>query len=72
MSLQSWKHLLFLFVPLTLFVFLTACDSSPSGMDPKASADSPELAALAGSKSGAGSGAFLGPDGLDLNNPHPE
>jgi len=53
-------------------VFLTACDSSPSGIDPGASADSPELAVLAESNSGAGNGAFLGPDGLDLDNPHPE
>jgi hypothetical protein len=40
-------------------------------MAPEASADSPELAA-ATSVSSAGSGAFLGPDGLDLDNPHPE
>jgi Ca2+-binding RTX toxin-like protein len=54
-------------------VFLTACDSTPGAMDEEeASADSPEVAALAMSGSGAGSGAFLGPDGLDLDNPHPE
>ena len=58
---------------LALLVVFTACDSTPGAMDEEeASADSPELAALAESKSGAGSGAFLGPDGLDLDNPHPE
>jgi len=72
MPSQKRTQFLPLLFSLTLLVFLTACDSSPSGIDPGASADSPELAVLAESNSGAGNGAFLGPDGLDLDNPHPE